>query len=758
MTSPEPSPPSGFPIPPRRAAGILAGLCLLAFANTFGNKFALDDNSIIVQNSAIESLRDWRGLFTSPYWGSQSEDKLYRPLTVLTYAIDRAVARVFWDDLDLSPKPFHFTNLLLHVLATLALYAFLRALLGKARESEVGAFAAAAIFAVHPIHVEAVTGIVGRAEVLCALFYFLGARAYLACRDASTNARAWAAYAGVLVCFALALLCKEMALTLPGILFLCDAYRLAVGPGLDARGLTSARLIAPQTGFIAVIVLYFWVRAAVLGQAGPTSTIFALYRTPADVRILTAITVLADYVRLLFVPVGLRAEYSVNVVPTAFSGWGDPWAWISLVSLLALAVVTVRIARRHPLAAFASAWFFLSIVPVSNLILPIGSVKAERFLYIPSVAAAIAIPWLLGGFRARPAEPGRWGPPRFVAAIAAILVVFLAGTLVRNVAWKDEKTLYADAIAKDPERNARAYSWLGTYYASYRRLDEAMEHIDRAISIWERYPLFYEARGLIYQRREDSRRALVEFNRAIELSEGLNRVRGEDLRANLPAWQRKVGAVFGSIEEILQEYGTDRGVAHPRLLRERGGLLLQMALRAREEGDREGAARLLLRARADLVLAVLLNPLDALTINECGALYMSGLQQYDTAIALFEWTLQRDPTNVLAVYNTGLAYYHRKDLERACRWFDAAIRINPLLAIAYEARGVALYELGGDKSKAGKDLIRAVDLDPDGAARGYNYLFLCLDDLGQRDQAMTILQAMRKGGIPILPEVRERLR
>lgn len=688
---------------------VLLAACVLAYSNTFANKFVLDDNSIIVENSRIRALDRWADLFTTPYWGTQSEDLLYRPLTVLTYAIDRHFSLPARAGDELDPTLFHVNNLLLHALATWLLWRFLRALLAGHPAAESGAFCAALVFAVHPIHTEAVTGIVGRAEVLCAVFYFLAARLWLRFRDAEnwSNAAAW--YLLALACFGLALLSKEMGLTLPGIFALCDAWRVASAPGgARWRSLLTTRVLGPQVGCVLVILIYFIVRSTVLGQVGPTATVFSLYQTPWHVRMLTAITVLADYVRMLFVPIGLRAEYAENVNPAAFAaGWLDPWALLSLGGFGVLGWGAWKTRERAPLVAFCLLWFLLTVIPISNLILPIGCVKAERFLYIPSVAGALALAALIGALRSAPGR--RWGAPATQAALAALALVFLVGTCLRNRAWADEKSLYADAIAKDPGRNARAYCWLGSYHFVWGKHDEAMAQFGRAIAIIERYPQFYEFRGRLYQMRKQNDLAKADYDRAIEYSGQLN----------------------------------PRGVPHPRLLQARGNLL-------REQGDIDGARR-------DLDLAVKLNPGDANIVNDCGVLYLFGLHEYAVAAEYFRAALRIDGANALAVYNRGLTWYYRKDLKAALADFDLSLRMNPSLEVAYEARGVALMELGGDRKQAVQDLLKAVELNP-AAARAANYLVLVLLDLGLKAEALKAYQHLIQNQLPVMTEVKDRLR
>ncbi len=194
--------------PSLSAVTFVALLAVLPFVNSFGNNFAFDDGIAIVENPLIKSLRNVPTLLTSGYWEPYPRmGKLYRPLVTISYAANYAMG-------GLRPFGYHLINLLLHLAVSLLVY---RLALRLFRQPE-GALVAAALFAVHPLHTEAVTGIVGRAELFAAAFFLLAWWWDLEGRGRPRY------IVGSLAAFALALVSKEHAVALPGVLALSDLY------------------------------------------------------------------------------------------------------------------------------------------------------------------------------------------------------------------------------------------------------------------------------------------------------------------------------------------------------------------------------------------------------------------------------------------------------------------------------------------------------------------------------------------------------
>ncbi|MGH7412243.1 MAG: hypothetical protein ACREJ6_14455 [Candidatus Methylomirabilis sp.] len=221
--------PLAFWLPRRRTdcyvAWAVAALGFLAFVNSLWNSFVLDDVSIIEENPAIRHLSNLRAIFAAGYWPTEGQDKLYRPLVILSYAVNYAVAGV-------APFTYHLINVLLHAGNSVLVY-FLFVALFNARGL---AAAATAAFALHPIHTEAVANVVGRAELLANTLLLLIWGWYLKWDEAPARPKTrW--LAASIAAFGLALFTKEHAVVLPGLLVLTDLHRTS------DRGLSLGRTI-----------------------------------------------------------------------------------------------------------------------------------------------------------------------------------------------------------------------------------------------------------------------------------------------------------------------------------------------------------------------------------------------------------------------------------------------------------------------------------------------------------------------------------
>ncbi|MCU1282179.1 MAG: repeat-containing protein, partial [bacterium] len=319
------------------------------------------------------------------------------------FAIDRSLFGV-------SAFAFHTSNVLWHIAATLALRWLLRAV-----TTERVAFAAALLFALHPLHTEAVTGVIGRAELMAALFFFVGCRLHL-------GGRAWLAAAA----YFCALASKESGLTLP-----------LVAIVLDARTRRLPEAIRRAWPFAVALTLYLALRVHALAGAmlpSPAEYFVVASRWQAMV---TAVDVLGRDLGLLVWPHPLSADYSYPSLPIASAS--RALASAGVLALLALSAWRWR-ALRLPVV-----WFALTILPVSNLVLRIGVLMAERLLYLPSVSVCLAAALAYDALSAR-ARP--WIAR---AALASVALSFAALTMARNVDWQTPLSLWRDTVDKQPQ-------------------------------------------------------------------------------------------------------------------------------------------------------------------------------------------------------------------------------------------------------------------------------------------------------------------
>ncbi len=507
----------------------IALLAAAAYANTLGNGFVWDDNTIVLGDPAIHSLANAPSFFQRGYWGeADPEYKLYRPVTTLSFAVDWAIGGG-------SPFPFHLTNLLLHVVATLLAFRLMLelSLAGPACWADLPwAFLGAALFAVHPVHTDAVDSIVQRAEVLAAIGVLGGFLAALHGR--------WVLLA---LAFAVGLFSKENAGVLP---LLLAAWAL-LGPRDQQAGSARTSKLAlpgrprwPAYVVCAIVIAgYAYARWKALGAVTETHAAFG--DAPLRARLLTMTAVFADYVRLILVPWPLCADFAVNVNPAVrVSRLSDPRFLAGAMAAIALSFFWLGQALRRRPAAFWGAWAAIALVPVSNLLVPIGAIEAERFLYLPSVGAFAGLASLLVRIRTR--------------GVAFVVIALLASlTVIRNPVWKTHESLL-DARMDDAPQNPFPYFYRATLYAQEGNFALALPLLDHAL---EEVPGFEKGRQL----RARARGEVGDVSGAAEDLEAL--VAGHPGWANALASLARAYAAMGDREGVRRTLERLDRAGHP---------------------------------------------------------------------------------------------------------------------------------------------------------------------------------------------------
>ncbi len=388
----------------------LVALGIVAYANALGNGFVLDDRGIILQHPLVQHPGTvWRA-FASPYWPESVGGGQYRPLGLLSFALDWRLAAN-------SPAWFHGVNVLWHGGVVALVFAVARKLLPLA-----GAIVAAGLFAVHPVHVEAVANVVGRLELMAAA-------GVLATLLLHARGSWWAP-----VTLAAALLSKEHAVMTPFLLALFDLTRSPLqAPAARRRKLYGA--------YAATVAL--WAVVMLLALRGTSlSTTSAVYADSGLVtRLLTVLSVVPHYARLLVAPWRLSADYEPDVLQPVAGVTAS--VLLGIVIVLATLIITVRTWRREPVLAACIALVPLTLAPVSNVAMVTGVALAERTLYLPSVGVVLIVGWLMS----RPVVPLR------TAAIAATLLgaVFSVRTWTRTPVWRDARAFAITLVEEHPE-------------------------------------------------------------------------------------------------------------------------------------------------------------------------------------------------------------------------------------------------------------------------------------------------------------------
>ena len=408
----------------QRSWCLRAGLCaiaLLAYANSFDTGPALDVRAVLEQDTRIRqaSAENLGLILAKDYWWPASRDRLYRPVTTASFLFNYAILGN-GDNL----AGYHWVNFLLHACNVCLVFALAGRILNRAGP----AFFAAALWAVHPLGTEAVTNIVGRADLMAAMAVVGGLLLYI--RTATLRGtRLAAAATGLFAIAAAGMFAKENAAVLPGVMLLWD---LTFGAG---QSRDRWQRLLPYAAAMAAASLLWWVRERIFSPL-PWPVANFLDNPIAGAGFwpgrFTAVKVLGIDLWLLICPWQLSADRSYNQIPLASAG--DAAAWLSLIAIAAILGIALWRRRSDRLTFWAAGFLGLTLLPTANLIFPAGSIMAERFLYLPSIGFAIAAAAL-----AYRLPNGKLG----TGVLALAVVVFGGRTLARNRDWQDNLALFS---------------------------------------------------------------------------------------------------------------------------------------------------------------------------------------------------------------------------------------------------------------------------------------------------------------------------
>ncbi|CAK9000881.1 Protein O-mannosyl-transferase TMTC4 (Transmembrane and TPR repeat-containing protein 4) [Durusdinium trenchii] len=585
-------------------------------------------------------------------WADNSH-RSYRPLTVLSF-------RVEWVGLEHTPAQMHLVNVLLHAAVTALVAAEL------ADDAEQ-ALVAGLVFAVHPVHVEAVAGLVGRAELLCALLYVA---AFIALRRWYASARpAWAVAS--VVAMLLSTLCKEI-----GVTFVALALSFGTGRQIE-RGLPVHRAVASslvsQWPFLVVAAAYMAFRAWLIGSAGlldlRSSGLIRktenplLFEPPGLHKALSLQVVFLKYAELLVCPTTLCAEYSFDCIKMVRSWHDSRLAGVAIMYAVGI-VVAAAAARdlfvhRSMSLALKLAWLVVPFLPSSHLFVTIGTLVAERVLYLPSIGYCLLVAQVAP----------RLVPSRLVrlAALAAVVAVFWDRTARRIPDWSDDASLFLAAVETCPD-SAKLNLQAAQVYRGRGDLDMAQRYLDRAAEIHPDYcDLDLERGMLLFARMQvhaaaDRLIASLECTytstRAIEVLRKLwdHPVMKEDFPELVLEQQARVLRLSSRAEEAVQALG-----------------------RAAALAEHKGNQPLAKRARAQIQEIVLVDE-DAPPPEDCLAAFQLGEAMHRVGQDLGKELLtSRFCTRVIATYREALKCQETLvgAVTRLVPWYSAALGFNP---------------------------------------------------------------------------------
>lgn len=689
-------------------AAMLVGLVLVAYHAAPDNGFHFDDYANIVEQESLHVDEPGMRAFSDAALDSIHPQRIVANLTL---AFD-------WWRGGGSPRAFQWTNLLIHVLGALLVFALLKTSLETRKSNAIlaaCAFFGAAWWALHPIQVQAVTYIVQRMASLAAVFVIAAVLAYVKGRLDHGKRGRWMSLA--VVCGVLAAFTKENAWILPLLLLLAEFGVVRDSGNLIRNRVDRALILVP-----AAVALYLGVSLA--SGAGPFAEwVQGAYEGRSFTlgeRLLTQPRVIVFHFSQLAWP--LPDRFSIEHAFPLSRGLFDPVTTLPAILLVCGWIglgIWCLLSPARRLAGFFVLWVPATLVVESSVI---GlELVFEHRMYLPSVGIAGLLAMALHWSLSRAARAARAAAATFSVALLAALLV---ATLARVPMWSSDVMLLEQARRHAPD-SPRVAGNLGVAHMNAGRLDEARDFLRQAVELDPEWPKGWYNLALWRTKTGNFIAAETAFTRTLELAP-----------TSVPAWLG-LGDLYrdtGRPRDARAAYSEALRVAPDRtdVLRRRGRLLSEAL------DDHEAALR-------DLDAALAAGPDDYALRLDRGAV-LGRLGRTSDAVREFTLAIEHRPENPRAYYDRGLTHLRGNDRDAARQDFATAARLDPSFADAYIGLG-SMSLIDGDYSAARDGFERALSLEPGNAHARFN-LGVALDFMGDRPGALAQFERACAGGHP----------
>ncbi len=712
---------------------VLLAICTLtAYLPVLHSGFVnCDDPGYVTKNAVVQggiSLRFLRWAFTTEALSN------WHPLTWISHALDCTM-------FGLNPGFHHAVNLLLHIINTILLYLLFVRLTGR----RWGSLFIAAVFALHPLHVESVAWISERKDVLSTLFWLLATGAFV--RYTGTSERRW--YGLSLLYFVLGLLAKPMLVTLPFVLILLEYWplqrlRFSATSREQSKGkneFTLARSLKEKIPFFILsgcssLVTFLVQRSA--GSVAPSTLL------PLQIRVGNAILSYIRYLYKTFIPVDLAVFYPYNAR-------GDPlWeVGAALAVLLVIMIVAWRVRAKQPYVLVGWLWFIGTLIPVIGIVQVGGQSMADRYMYFPLIGLSIMVAWGV------PELLRLWkGRTPLIVSVAVLAVISLGAATYRQCKfWKDGITLFTHAISVTTN-NHFALNNLGSVLADSGRHAEALTYLQKALQLlpdqiairiniarslaalgrledamvqyrWmetriPRDPELHKRMGDILLENGRADEAVKEYSQAVELDSTNGSLR------------RKLAGAY--LEEGLPEAARDQCTIALQLDTVDPAIHRILGIIEMDAGERGSAMH-------EFNAALAADSNDADSYNFRGLLF-ERRGEIDNAVADYRHALFHNPDHWNAHYNLGTLLAQKNDLQEAEVHLRRAAELNPGSPDVRVNLG-RLFMMRNDPQEAESQFLEALRTDSAHTKAHYN-LGLLLAEEGRFQQAESqLLLALR---------------
>jgi tetratricopeptide (TPR) repeat protein len=615
------------------AALIVLGI--LAYTNSFSGPFIFDDEESILKNPYIVHLWPLTKALSAP----RESTVAGRPVAGLSLALNYAISGYeVWS--------YHLFNLAVHILAGLTLYGIVRRTLlsNKLREkfgkhSAVLAWAAAAIWLVHPLQTESVTYIVQRTESLMGLFYLL--TLYCAIRAMQgTRPLVWSVFS--VLCCGLGMGTKEVMVTAPVLVLLYDRIFSAD---------TFSEALRRRRGLYIALAATWVIPAALIWSGSRSASIgFSFGIRPLDYALNQSVVIL-HYLRLAFWPSGLCINYGWPII--------KDWAKIApaVLAVLGMLALTVwGLVRGRPWS-YPAAWFFGVLAPTSSFV-PIADLAFEHRMYLPLAGLTVSVVlfgYTLSGALSKKFLPvGRFVNRAGVVLVLIVVAVLIVATFSRNRDYYSDVSLWQTALDVMPA-NPRALNNLGRAFQTQGKHDEAITRFSRALELLPNYPDTLYNLAVSFQAQGKLDQAITNYRLAIQARPDYADAH-YNLAAALDAWGKSDEAAE-HYRQVLRISPND-AAAHNNL-----GVLLNAAGKPDE-------------AISHYLKALSADPNYAQAHNNLAAALVSQ-DKLDEAVTHYRRALAIEPNYPKAHYNLGIALQRQDRFDEALGHYCQAVRLKP---------------------------------------------------------------------------------
>ncbi|XP_063303821.1 protein O-mannosyl-transferase TMTC1 [Pelobates fuscus] len=675
------------------APALLAALC---FAQSLTGEFVHDDVWAILNNPDSRGDTPLRSLFINDFWGKAISDntshKSYRPLCVLSFRINVLLG-------GLDPFFFHAVNVALHCfVSSLLAFTCSRAVFDDQRQ----ALATALLFACHPIHTEAVAGIVGRADVMSCLLFLLAFLSYTRSVELDPVQNSFPSTSSpffLILCLVLgtcAMLVKETGVTVFGVcliydlLFLCP-QRIKRSPSSDhplnmwyvaGPFLKRAALVSCHVA----LVLYFRVR--IMGGSMP---LFSEQDNPASfspyilTRFLTYSYLLAFNAWLLLAPITLCYDWQVGSIPLIHSIWDER----NLATLLLLGIflsvgfccLTSFKRNEHREVMVGLLFLVFPFIPASNLFFRVGFVVAERVLYMPSMGFCILC---IHGLKVLFSRTGPRGSNFLTLSFLLLLIFFSCKSVSQSECWRSREALFRSGVQTLPH-NAKVHYNYANFLKDQNRKDEARDHYRTVLRLYPQHPSALNNLGTLTANataaEEYYRKALAispQHSRALFNLGNLLRTQGRDDEAELLLSESlRYGPYFADAYSSLGSLLADQ-----KRHQEADEVYQTGIINCPDSSDLQNNYGVFLvdvgssqKAMSHYLLALQLRPDHHVAMLNLGRLYRS-LGQNTEAETWYKKALQIS-RDIDVITPLGALYYNTGKYKEALQLYQEAVRLHP---------------------------------------------------------------------------------